>query len=219
MHSSWGRQKSSRDPFERMIMPITKLARGAIIPAWGRLSPGRAKLKATFLLWNGRWQGAHLCCKWKRNSITWAQKASAWKWMSLGSGMHSLLREEAFVLESMWFKYHRAKWPICLALSNYQTKVKIWNGKHRNEACLGLELDVGPRPQMKCGFPHSSFSIPPQCSHLHQKNKINSSWKIIYSGKVESGKQDKQPIWKILTQGKMLFPSWQKRALLAELSQ
>lgn len=34
-----GKAKTSRDPFERLIMPITKLMQGAVIPEWGRLSP------------------------------------------------------------------------------------------------------------------------------------------------------------------------------------
>lgn len=132
------------------------------------------------------------------------RKTRAWKWMSPGSGMRSCLREEAFVLESVWLKHRGANWPICLALSNYQTKVKIWDCSRWS--LLGLELDVGPGPWIKCCFPHPSFALPPQRPHLHQQNKMNPSWKIIYTGKVESGKQDQQAIWKILTRRKMLFP-------------
>lgn len=39
MHSSWGRQKPPGTHFERLIMPITELMQGAILPEWGRLSP------------------------------------------------------------------------------------------------------------------------------------------------------------------------------------
>lgn len=67
--------------------------------------------------------------------------------MSLRSGTWLLPREEAFVLESLWLKYHGAYWFICLGLSNYQTKVKIWNGlKPSNESFMGLELDAVPVP-------------------------------------------------------------------------
>jgi hypothetical protein len=64
------------------------------------------------------------------NSITWASLCPkvSMKWMSFGSGMWLLLGEEVFVLGPLWWKYHGSIWLICLSLSNYQTKVKIWNG-------------------------------------------------------------------------------------------
>lgn len=125
--------------------------------------------------------------------------------MSVRSGMHLLLREEAFILESLWLSYCRAKWPICLGLSNYQAKVKMWNGlKHRNEAYLGLELDGVPVPWMKCRcYPHSSLSIPPQRLHLHEKNQFklknnlhgqSREWKTRLTGKLEISDPKKNAI-------------------------
>lgn len=46
-----GKAQTSRGPFERMITPIMMLVEGTVVPEWGRLLRGCAKLQTPFLRW------------------------------------------------------------------------------------------------------------------------------------------------------------------------